>query len=414
MLVLATSFPLAAAAQEAKPAAPAPPAVSLYGTLNVNFQTSKAEGATTATQDVSSRMAVSTDSSNIGVRGSAGLLHDLKATFQCETSAALDGIGPAGICGRNSRVGLESPWGTLWYGNWDTPFKASAYGTKADDPFQNTDVFGYQSILGSPGFNYRSSGWKVATATAIGGFDVRASNSVGYWSPKYEGVSLKLQYSASEFKSATPPNTMIPELWSAVINYDNYGFSIFAAYDRHDHAFALNTVNAAAGGAFGSTAGNPTTIPTHDDAWRVGAGYQLDTEAGATTLGATFEMLKLEQERAPTGAITKYERQAFQVALKHRYGNHELRARYSMADKGTCSLAGGAACTTTNYAAAMIAVGYAYHLGPSTQTYLYYGQIMNEDNAQYTFTIGGAPAVAGATPRGADPQALALGIRHAF
>jgi predicted porin len=208
---------------------------------------------------------------------------------------------------------------------------------------------------------------------------------------------------------------MIPELWGAVVNYDNYGFSAFAAYDRHDHAFALNAVsNATTGLAFGATVANPTSVPTHDDAWRVGAGYQLDTEAGATTLGASFEMLKLEQERAPTGAITKYERQAFQVALRHRYGDHELRARYSSADKGTCSLAGGAACSTSNYAAQMIAVGYAYHLGKSTQAYLYYGQIMNEDSAQYTFTIGGAPAVAGATPRGADPQALALGIRHAF
>jgi hypothetical protein len=62
----------------------------------------------------------------------------------------------------------------------------------------------------------------------------------------------------------------------------------------------------------------------------------------------------------------------------------------------------------------MIALGYAYHLAKSAQVYLHWARIRNDINSQYTFTIGGSPAVAGATTRGSDPKALGFGIRYAF
>jgi hypothetical protein len=146
----------------------------------------------------------------------------------------------------------------------------------------------------------------------------------------------------------------------------------------------------------------------------VGAGYLLDTAAGATTLGGLYEQLTLEQKKAPTGALKKYDRLAWQVALKHRAGNHELRARYSTADAGKCKLAGGAACSTKGYGATDLAVGYAYYVAKTAQVYLSYAMIQNSRNAQYTFSIGGSPAVAGSTPAGADPTAVGLGVRYAF
>ncbi|MFZ5558250.1 MAG: porin [Pseudomonadota bacterium] len=386
--------------------------VTIYGTLNVNFQTTEAKGATNPAQSVSSRTALSTDSSNIGLRGIEDMGGGLKAIFQCETSANVDGIGVSGICNRNSNVGISGAWGTVFYGNWDTPFKAVAYGTKADDPFLNTDVYGFQSMMGSPGFNYRSSAWKTATNTVVTGFDVRASNSVAYWSPKWNGLGVKLQYSAAEFESAN--GALSPELWGAALNYDMGPLSLLAAYERHDDAFALAGANGAAGAAFGSTAANGTAANSEDTAWRLGAGYQFDTGAGATTVGVLWEELTLEQSGVAVGAVSEFKRRAWQLALKHRIGNHELRARYNDADEGDCSLAGGAACSSSGYGAKQYTLGYAYHFSRRTQGYLYYTKIKNDANAQYTLTIGGSPAVAGGTPRGADPQALGLGIRHSF
>ncbi len=413
-----------ATAEPAKPAeapAPKPPLATIYGTLNVNFQLTAAPSATNSAQSVRPRNSVSVDSSNLGVRGGLTVNEMVGATYQCETSANVDGINVQGICNRNSRLGLTGPWGTLFYGNWDTPFKAASYGTKADDPFMNTDVFGYQSIMGSPGFGYRSGGWSTGS-TSIKGFDIRANNSVAFHSPSFYGLSAKIQYSADEFKNVK--GTQNPELFGGAINFDyavtpEVAVSLLAAYEQHNDGFALVGINGAAGAAFGSTAANTATATpanpssTTDSAWRVGAGVQLNSPAGTTTVGGLYDQLTLKQDHAAAGAITKYQRGAWQVGLKHRFGDVELRLRYSQADKGTVTLNGGGG-STDGYGASMMVGGLAYFFTPALQTYLYVGQITNDPNAQYTFTIGGSPAVDDPPPKGSDPWAGLLGLRYAF
>jgi predicted porin len=397
----------APAAEPAKPAAaPAakPPLVSVYGTLNVNLQYTEASDATAGSAaDVSGRFAVSSDSTNIGFRGGMDVAHGLKVVYQCETAAVLDGPAVA-LCGRNSRVGLSGDWGTLFYGNWDTPFKAGTYATKADDPFGNTDVFAYQGIMSSPGFSARSGAW---TGAATHTFDLRAGNSVAYWSPKISGVSAKLQWSTDETKTAN--GVVNPTLYSAAVNFDAGPLSLVAAGDYHEDGFGLRAIT-------GANAGN---FPAKDMAWRVAAGYELPLGVGALRVMGMFEQLIYNQDDA-TGAadLEEYKRMAWLVGATFRTGDHELRARYSQALEPDCTLASGADCPaalTNDLGAQQYALGYAYHLAKSTQVYAYYTQIMNDDDARYTFGVAGAAAVVGAnTPAGADPIAVGLGIRHAF
>ncbi len=244
----------AAPAPAATPAAAKPPLAQIYGTLNVNFQVEEAPNPThavgTASPNVRYRFGLSTDSSNIGVRGTADTsVAGIGVVYQCETSAAIDGIGSIGLCNRNSRLGVSSPYGTLFYGNWDSPYKAAWYGTKADDAFGNTDVYDATGIMGSPGFNTKSTAGvtgaatgtlpvfdptKVASiaASTTTTFAVRAADSVVYHSPKYMGASVKLQYSANRF--ADNKEIRAPELYSAVLNYDFGPFSVLGAYEDHE------------------------------------------------------------------------------------------------------------------------------------------------------------------------------------
>ena len=346
---LALSLPLAALAQEAAKPAPPPEAkttVTVYGTINANLHYSKADGETSAT-DVDGRWAVSLDSSNIGFRGTLEASPELGATFQCETAANVDGIALASLCNRNSRVGITGKsWGTLWYGNWDTPVKAGAYGTKADDPFGNTDVFGHQNIMGSPGFGYRSSAWLTGNPSAttaggfIHGFDIRANNSVGYHSPKFGNMlSVKLQYSVNELAPADT-SEISQGLLSGVLNLDYGPLSAFFSYERHEDAMALPAI-------VQDPATNPVTISTTDWIWRAGAGYEFKWAAGATTPVFWFEQLTLGQDDAPIGGFTEAKRWAWMAGLKHRYQNHEVRFRYSTADDGECSVNGGT-CETVD------------------------------------------------------------------
>lgn len=399
---------------------------TIYGTLNVNFQVTKAEGATASAQNVKSRTAVSPDSSNIGIKGVADVAGGLQVVYQCETSAALNGVGTAGICGRNSRIGLGSPlYGTLFFGNWDTPYKATTFGTKADDPFYATDVYDFESIMTSPGFNTKTSGWVTGSNTPVASFAVRLNNTVAYHSPNWSGVSVRLAYGADYFKN--PSGTQDPTLYSAALNYDRGPLSVGAGYENHRDAFglvAMNPVTSATnsaslnstfGATVGNTAGTATTgIHSSDQAWHAAAGYELGWSGGTTTAGAMFEQLIYQQSDAPAGALKKYDRRAWQVSLKHRFASHELRARYSMADKGKATLAGGGASNTSGYGASDLAVGYAYWLAKTAQVYVHYTIIKNERRAQYTFGTAGAPDVAGKTPAGADPQAIGLGFRYGF
>ncbi|HET6413403.1 MAG TPA: porin [Anaeromyxobacter sp.] len=424
-LALVLAMPLAAAAQAAAntsaPAA-APEGFKLpftiYGTLNLNFQDSKMQGAANPALNVNPRTLVSTDSSNIGIRGTFDVAGGLQVVYQCETSAAINGVSVSGICNRNSRVGLGSPvYGTLFYGNWDTPYKATTFGTKADDPFYATDVWDFESILTSPGFNTKTSGWVTGSATPVTSFAVRLNNTVAYHSPKWSGVSFRLAYGASYFKNAT--GTQNPYLYSACANYDNGPISVGAGWEQHHDGFALVAANPAAALAFGATAANTAgaaNVPMHssDSAWHVAAGYELGWAAGATTLGGMYEQIMLDQSDTPTGSVKSYNRAAWQLTLKHRVGSHELRGRYSMADQGSADLVGGAASTTSGYGASGYAVGYGYFLAPTAQVYLHYTIIQNAHRAQYTFGTAGSPTIAGATPAGADPQAIGLGIRYSF
>jgi predicted porin len=435
VLVLTGTGPTFAQQQPAEPTPPAPaaeapkppeapkPAVTIYGTLNVNFQWAEANGATVPANDVKSRTLVSVDSSNIGFKGTTDVAGGLQVTYQCETGAQVNGSAFAGVslCNRNSRIGLGSVQvGTLFYGNWDTPYKSGIFGTKADDPFYATDVWDFESILTSPGFNTKTSGWVAASNSTITSFAVRNNNTVAFHSASFSGFSLKAAYGANAFKNAS--GTQDPTLYSVGANYDYGPFSILAGFEQHKDGFGLVAINPATALAFGATvantAGTPTAaLHTTDNAWHVGAGYEQKwgESAGATTLGALLEQLSYEQKDAIAGQVKKFDRIAWQVTLKHRVGPHELRGRYSMAEKGNCTVVGGP-CSTDGYGASSFAVGYAYFLAKTAQVYLHYTRIQNDKHAQYSFGTAGPFGAAGqpTVPAGADPQALGLGMRYSF
>jgi predicted porin len=404
LVVVAASLPLAGQAQTPPAAPPAAPLVQVYGTLNVNLQYTGAESATTVAQNVKPRFAISIDSSNIGVRGTADVAGGLKAVYQCETQASVEGEDLRALCGRNSRVGLSGDFGTLFYGNWDTPFKAGTYGTNADDPFGNTDVFTHAAIMASPGYGVRSTALGTAAA-ANAGFDARAGNSLAYWSPKFSGVSAKVQVGVDEFASAT--GTVRPSLVSGVVNFDTGGLSLVGQVEYREDYYGIRTASGA----------NAGTTASKDMAFRLAAGYALPLGDGTLTVLGWFEQLSYGQDDATTG-FKSYSRPAYLVGAKYKMGEHEFRVRYSAALKPSITAATGtvlAANAEDDLGAQNIAVGYAYNLAKTTQVYLFYTQVMNEDRARYTFGVSGAAAVVGAaTPIGSDPSALGLGIRQSF
>jgi predicted porin len=411
---LALSLPLAASAQQAAPAAAPAPLYQIYGTLNLNTQYIEVSKPTTGNNQTG-RLALSTDSSNVGIRGTAETsVPGYGVVYQCETSANLDGEGPSGLCNRNSRIGLSAGWGTLFYGNWDSPYKALLYGTKADDPFGNTDVYDAAAIIGSPGSYTRSSGGRSTggtTANTLASFNQRAGNSIAYHSPKFQGVQVKAQYSMNEFQNRA--GTIAPALYSVGLSFDRGPLSAGVGYERHDDYVDFTTGAAAV----------PTRTTT-DQGVKAGAGYELGLPAGTLTVGAQVDWLKYAVAHPANLAFDSTSRFAYLVGVKFRAGDHELRARFMQALDQDVKIKGATPSPNPgkDTGAANYTLGYAYYLSKAAQVYAYATYLDNAKNATYTFATGGPALLTGATPfaaadlfgPGANLFAGGLGMRYAF
>jgi len=331
-------------------------------------------------------------------------------------------------------------YGTFFYGTWDTPFKALYYGTKADDPFGSTDVYGANNVLGSPGFRTLSGGTT--------GFDIRRTNSVAYWTPKIEGFSARVQVGVNEgasnrFHGDATPNAkqLDPWLWSIAGNYDQGPLSVGLGYEQHLDFQALQQIfytgtndGGAAGTALPANAGNWSS---RDSALRGSIGYEIATPVGPLTVAAVGEQLAYSWKNTGINQLNSYTRRAYGLSAKQRYGDHEFRARYNWAERGTCKF--GASTPTaaldcepfvTGLSARQYTLGYAYYLAASTQVYLYWERLVNGNRATYVPGAGGAlsgaPAIVGNGPSasgtipagglvaGADPYAIGLGMKYAF
>lgn len=427
------------AQRRAPPAAPAPapqPAgprdlsttvlgatVTLYGTINTDAGTVERTGATASAvalnsmvgapgltpTNVSSRSVLRSNSTNFGIRGARDIGAGLKAVFQVESGYSTDG-GAGTLAGRDTFVGLEGQFGTVLYGgNIDSPYKR---GVQGKDPFFATGIATQKGILGSPGFNVTSVnavGGSSVGGNAAGaqqqnaGFDARLNNLVMYRSPVFSGFSAEIAYGMNEQKTSSGLN---PTVISAQARYERGPWFATYSYEERDDVFGLNSLQTfvPGSGSTGTLFVPPAGASSKDSANKVGVGYKLFS---STDLLLVWENLKYTTS---AGAVRDFDRDAWVGSVSHRMGRHRAIASYSKADQGNCSLASGAACSTSGLGADQWALGYVFDMDAYTSLYAFWSQIKNEAAAAYNFGVSGAPA-AGV---GADPQALALGIRYRF
>lgn len=399
--------------------------MSIYGTLNVDSGTVERTGATAGATalnslvgapgatptNLPSRYTLRSNSSHFGLRGSKALPGGLTALFQIESSLGQDGNAST-LSGRDTFVGLGGRFGTVLYGgNIDSPYKR---GVQGKDPFYATGIATQKGILGSPGFNVASV--NAVAGTTVGGnaagaqqqnagFDTRLNNLLMYRSPAFKGWSAEIAYGANEQKSTSTGNQINPGVGSLLVRYEMGPIYASYGYESRKDVFGLNSLmtlvpgTGVTGALFAAPAGASST----DTGNKLGFGYKL----GNTDLLVVWEKLAY---RTSVGAVNKFSRDAWVASIAHRFGRHRAIASYGTADRGSCTLATGAACSTAGLGANQWNLGYDYSLDSDTVLYAFWSRITNDAAAAYNFGVSGAPA-AGV---GADPQALALGIRYRF
>jgi predicted porin len=345
------------------------------------------------------RLRLTSGSSNVGFSGRLAIDSSVAIIWQVESAVSPDGDPPNAVAGRNTGIGLATRWGTIIVGSWDTPYKYPlpfVSPLRGLNPFENT-------ITANPGFCVPGT---VTKAGRSGGredaaFNRRQGNSVQYWTPTIAGWSARLGYSMNEGKAtATPaaPSTD-PEIFSALVAYQQPGFGVRLGYELHVDYFGLTQLG-------GSPAPTPTNRSSEDRALELITWYELPT---GTKISAIGERLDYSSSDKVVGAVDRYQRYAFYALVQHRIEAHQLWAAFGMADDGSCHLVGEAPCSTDGLWGRQWSVGYSYSLAKSADLYAAYYQMDNGRSAAYATFPPLATVAPGATTRG-----LGVGILYTF
>jgi predicted porin len=129
---------------------------------------------------------------------------------------------------------------------------------------------------------------------------------------------------------------------------------------------------------------------------------------GNTRISAIYERLKYENDDALATAVDEYERDAWFVLVRHKFGANAVWASYGEAEDGDCSRVGGLACSTNGLEGKLFTLGYIYSFSKRTDLFASYFRVENDESQRYgvLFLTPIAP--------GADTRGIGLGILHSF
>ena len=328
--------------------------VTLYGQVNVTFESVEAKGGTSP---VVRRNRVEDQSSRLGVKGVEDLGGGLKAFFQLETafrpdqnnSSPTSGVAQA-FATRNSGVGLQGGWGSVLLGRWDAPMKTTQL---VIDPWGDITIAGYTGVMGDQT-----------------NFDSRFQNVVQYWSPTWGGFAIRLAGTANEGRVAATSTTpaLNPSQSGASLSWTGGPIYIVYAYEEHKDVSA--TVPKEKGNGLG---GWFTFGPI-----KVGGLYQ------------EFEKTLRTKQKAWMGNAV------------WTMGNNQLIYQYMQSKEGGLSGSAQPDCKSNS-------IGYKYNFSRRTSFIAHYIKVDNNDVASCNFGSNRLTIASGQDPRG-----VALGLLHNF
>jgi predicted porin len=396
------------------------PLFEIYGTLVPFLEYAQAAGATAqgtmggASQvgpalvsgaGLLPRFRMDVGTSNLGFRGGVDLTDDLQAVWQIESGIPVDGGVVANtLASRNTSIGLKGSWGTLFYGSWDTPFKWLTSTTV--NPIRSGFISDYNAVLGSPGFNIASVTTQAgrAGAGADAAWERRVGNSLQYWTPNLSGFSARLQYSFDEGKTTRTPTapSIEPSLLSGSLAYDNGPFRIRYAFDLHIDYFGMSQI----GGSPGDTLTNHSSTDLGN---RLLVQYTHASPGYDTRIVAVGESLSFKNDDTTANAVSEHSRLAAYALIDQAVGKSHVWAAFGASGAGSCSIVGGAACSTDGLDATLGALGYLYRFSKDTDIYAVFYRITNGASAAHVTS----PAL-GTMGVGADVTSFGIGMLHSF
>jgi len=324
-LAAGLAAPLAALADNAN--------FTFYGKINVDVESIKSDKVAAPATTATSLARLQSNASRFGFKGSEDLGDGLQAVYQFE--AQIDSVNDKaantpfnGV--RNSQIGLKGDFGTVFAGNWDTPFKSVH---NKIELFDNATVFSAINLVGRTG-NGKN-------------YNTRQNNVIQYWTPNIGGFTGQVSYALDSAKTATVNKTRM---------------SLSGAYEN-DMLYA--------GLGYESRADETTTTKSDSATRLLGAFKFPDGQVG----------VMLERMSVANALTTTATQSNMELAASYKIGSNNLGV--SFAKNGNYN-------GVTNTGAKQLSLRYGHNFSKRTELYGAYTSLSNDTAANYGFFTGSA------------------------
>jgi len=386
--------------------------INVYGFLNAEVETVKADGGTTP---YASRGRVTDGNSRLGINGSFVVNDELKAIWQLEGSLNnfdQGGVNDQGqsetLTSRNSYIGLDDKrYGRFLVGNYDSAYR-SLIGSGGE--------MGGNLGLSTLGLDLWNNTSAQVTGNANSTFsrgEARYKNSVHYFSPELYGVQVAASYGFDETQS----DGLNRGRFALAVKYRLGGLQLGVGVDQQKQ----------------------TGVNVNQE--QLGYGLQQTGEAGNKTTYAKFVASYLFPTHTYLGFGIEQARYGFTLFTPPSSGNiYGVTAVGSMKQTGamisiaqeigpnlTVMLSGGTLGNLNNaqvgngkdYEASQTSFGAKYRINKMLTTYAYVTRIRNKAQQSVNlgqdplYSVGNGTTSAYLSP-GDSPQALGVGLIASF
>ncbi|MDH4284118.1 MAG: porin [Gallionellaceae bacterium] len=381
---------LAVAGAVIAPSAMAGPAtVTFYGQINAAIVATDS-GDVPGSQQGTTATHIASEQSRIGFKGTEDLGGGTSAIWQIESSINADGANGT-LANRNTFVGLAGEsWGDIKLGNMDSSYKSATRGFDlfADTVADNRSIMG---VIGQTNFS----------------LDARNTSSLTYTSPDKCNFKVSAQYVAAAETATTSPTN----------KGSNYSLSL--VYNADSITAAAAVVQMKAGAAGTGTANLATTATTTTWPYATATGAAADDKIRGLRLGGAYK-----KDAISVNAM--FERVDGDITTTGNPRGNSLRAntfylggKFSLSSSDAVKLAYtyrgeiGKTSKLLNSQVSQWSLGYDHAMSKRTQVYALYTRLNNNNNSSQSFASisTAAPTASGS---GADPAAVALGVKHSF
>jgi len=240
------------------------------------------------------------------------------------------------------------------------------------------------SMLGLSSSNFISTsnimsnvGWKTAGGTTS--FHTRIGNQMRIVSEKINGFQAGFSYRPDQNRTATQNQW----LSAAAIRWSNDNFYVSLHQETHNDYRTFSGT--------GATEASSTLLSASPGSKDTGTRLSLEFEQELYSVAAEFANLKYTENAQTVGKFASYTHNTYALRGEFKVQpKWTLGANYAYEADGSCSLSGGAVCTTNGLSGSLTSVGAKYNYSKELALFMLYAVNKNASNAVISSsTIGG-------------------------